>query len=295
MTYHYKALGLAAAVAFAPMAASAATVTIDIQSYGAIGNLSNNGNDPDIAQALAARDTFMGGTSGDIFSEGFDAPAPGEFTPCTGSNVGTCSSTAGGLDTNVGTFNVAGDQGTGNTVAPVNEAVIKSAGAGADIMGRYNVDADSDNNHIGGKWLDSNDWETVEWSIPGASGLTNIDRIAFFLTDVNDSGNVTFNVSVDGTDLTPDTDSITDDQPNGRLNLVTMSFEEAVTGNILISMTNASGDRSDGFGIDTIQVGGDLNPDDISAVPLPASALLLLGGLGGLGGLSALRRRKRTA
>jgi len=33
----------------------------------------------------------------------------------------------------------------------------------------------------------------------------------------------------------------------------------------------------------------------ISPVPLPASALLLLGGLGGLGGLSALRRRKRTA
>ena len=32
-----------------------------------------------------------------------------------------------------------------------------------------------------------------------------------------------------------------------------------------------------------------------SPVPLPASALLLLGGLGGLGGLSALRRRKRTA
>jgi hypothetical protein len=33
----------------------------------------------------------------------------------------------------------------------------------------------------------------------------------------------------------------------------------------------------------------------ISPVPLPASALLLLGGLGGLGGLSALRRRKRAA
>jgi len=32
-----------------------------------------------------------------------------------------------------------------------------------------------------------------------------------------------------------------------------------------------------------------------SPVPLPASALLLLGGLGGLGGLSALRRRKRSA
>ena len=31
-----------------------------------------------------------------------------------------------------------------------------------------------------------------------------------------------------------------------------------------------------------------------SPIPLPASALLLLGGLGGLGGLSALRRRKRT-
>ena len=33
----------------------------------------------------------------------------------------------------------------------------------------------------------------------------------------------------------------------------------------------------------------------LQPVPLPASALLLLGGLGGLGGLSALRRRKRAA
>jgi hypothetical protein len=33
---------------------------------------------------------------------------------------------------------------------------------------------------------------------------------------------------------------------------------------------------------------------NFTPVPLPASALLLLGGLGGLGGLSALRRRKRT-
>jgi len=38
-----------------------------------------------------------------------------------------------------------------------------------------------------------------------------------------------------------------------------------------------------------LQVTGNFTP-----VPLPASALLLLGGLGGLGGLSALRRRKRT-
>ena len=50
--------------------------------------------------------------------------------------------------------------------------------------------------------------------------------------------------------------------------------------------------------------GGDLTGSDrpafefsnvVTPVPLPASALLLLGGLGGLGGLSALRRRKRTA
>jgi hypothetical protein len=33
----------------------------------------------------------------------------------------------------------------------------------------------------------------------------------------------------------------------------------------------------------------------VTPIPLPASALLLLGGLGGLGGLSALRRRKRAA
>lgn len=40
---------------------------------------------------------------------------------------------------------------------------------------------------------------------------------------------------------------------------------------------------------------GDPSVLEVSAVPLPASALLLLGGLGGLGGVSALRRRKRAA
>ena len=291
MTYHYKALGLAAAVALAPMAASAATVTINVVSYGAFGNLSNAGNQPFIATALSDRDTFMSSTSGSVFSEGFDAPGAAGFTPCPDTNG--CSSTAGGLETNVGTFNVAGDQGTGGTVNPNDQAVIKFAGDTDDIMGRYNVNADDGNNHIGGKWLDSNDWTSIEWSIPGESGLTNIDRIAFFLTDVNDSGNTKFDISVDETDLI--TESIENGQTNGSLKLVTMAFEQAVTGDILIKMTNATGNTSDGFGIDTIQVGGDLDQNEISAVPLPASALLLLGGLGGLGGLSALRRRKRTA
>jgi hypothetical protein len=51
---------------------------------------------------------------------------------------------------------------------------------------------------------------------------------------------------------------------------------------------NFTGSKTSGIGVafDNLSV---------TAVPLPASALLLLGGLGGLGGVSALRRRKRAA
>jgi len=48
-------------------------------------------------------------------------------------------------------------------------------------------------------------------------------------------------------------------------------------------------------GDNSFEFATDISPDELTAVPLPASALLLLGGLGGLGGLSALRRRKRAA
>jgi hypothetical protein len=261
------------------MAASAATVDINIQSFGSFGSLSTASNDPNIADALAARDAFIGGGTIRAF-EGFE-----NFTACPGSG---CSSTAGGLDTDVGTFNVGDgadqDENGGAIVAPTNEAVVKSAVNGDDSFGRYNVAADAGNNHEGGNWLDSNDWSSVEWDIPGVSGLTNFGRIAFFLTDVNDSGNVRFEVNAGGVDITDTTKAITGDTDNGMLNLVTMQFSEAVSGDVLIKLTNASGNTGgDGFGIDTITV---------SSVPLPAAGWLMIAGLGGL---AAMRRRKRAA
>lgn len=286
MTYHTKALCLTAALALSPMAASAATVDINIQSFGALVDLSDNTKNPNIADALAARDAFIGGATIQAF-EGFEG-----FTACDGSNGSSCASTGNtttGLSTAVGTFDKAGSSGTGSSpVAPVEEAVVKNADAGKDSHGRYNVAADSSNNHSGGNWLDSNDWTSIEWDIPGASGLTNFDRIAFFLTDVNDSGNVDFKVTAGGI-VTEATKAISGDVDDGMLNLVTMQFDEIVTGDVFITLSNGvdgNGNRSDGIGIDSITV---------AAVPLPAAGLLLLGGLGGLGGVSAMRRRKRAA
>jgi hypothetical protein len=55
MTYHTRAFGLVAALALAPMAASAATVDIQFQAFG-------TGSPAGITAALAARDAFMGGS-----------------------------------------------------------------------------------------------------------------------------------------------------------------------------------------------------------------------------------------
>lgn len=56
----------------------------------------------------------------------------------------------------------------------------------------------------------------------------------------------------------------------------------------LTEYPNANSTDKNTGGFDVAAIG-------VSPVPLPASALLLLGGLGGLGGVSALRRRKRVA
>lgn len=157
-------------------------------------------------------------------------------------------------------------------MAHKNQIVVRSGTP--TPYGRFNVTPDGKN------WLDSNDCEGILWSVL-APGSTDLKKIAFLLTDIDDVGNVIFSITVkDGsTELVAlPRASTTANLGDGKLHLVTMSFAKR-TDDIKIKMINGSGD---GFGIDGIR---------LSAVPLPAGGVLLLAGLGGL----VLLRRRRAA
>ena len=102
-----------------------------------------------------------------------------------------------------------------------------------------------------------------------------------------------------------------DPGPNGKA----VTFELIKTGETTLSRTfntdYTNGDASifsGGAGAYTLRVSGAgplstayynisiaANEASISAVPVPAAGLLLLGGLGGLGGLRAFARRRKAA
>ena len=271
MTYNTKALGLAAALALAPMVASAATVDITFQSFGSF-----NSSDFDKAGAIAAQTIFMGSTriGG---AEDFEG-----FTNCPDATCASADNTTPIVSSKVGDFyRIGGASGSGNSqVAPTDKIVVRMNNP-TNTFSRYDV--------VGGQnWLDSNDHKGIRWEIPGSSGLSKVFKIAFFLTDVDDVRSVDFSIAVDdgtpgGSTLSPTISGIpTSGAPDGELQLVTMLFSNPVD---ILNIDMIAG-SNDGFGVDGIQVG---------TVPLPASALLLLGGLGGLGGMSALRRRTRAA
>lgn len=256
------------ALALSAGIAAAATVSINVQSFGSFA-----GGNLDVAGALEARDAFIG-TMPVVASENFDG-----LTACPA--VG-CSATP--LSTAVGNFSAILPFNTGDSpVAPLDQAVVRTGTPGAPMYGRFSVEGANN------QYLDSNDARGILWEVPGDAGFT-LDKLAFFLTDVNDSGNLSFEITASGAVLQSNvTTDIDGDLGNGALHLVTFSFSKRVGGadGFSIRLTNTCADQagaancSDGFGIDGIVV---------AAVPLPAAGLLLLGALGGL---AAVRGRRR--
>lgn len=250
--------GLALALAGA---ASAASVNVTLTQY--------SGNAAGIAAAKADQAAFLG-TNVLKASEGFESF---KGSP-KADNGGTASHpTTNPVVTGVGTFRSLAPNACGASCIDSSKLLQVRAGnvGSTNVYGRYNTTAGGMN------YLDSNDNSGMEWEIPAGAGIGSFNRISFLLTDVDDVGTVTFNITTRG-DANSATGTILNSKPaNGTLSLVTMIFDEAVS-DLFVGLHI---DRGDGFGIDDVQ---------ISAVPLPAAGFLLLGGLAGLGAMS--RRRK---
>lgn len=246
-----SALAVALLAGVAAEHAAAATVDINFGSFAKA----------DLSAALDQRDTFLG--PGRKLAEDFEFG----FIPCDGSNHADCS--AGTIrSTSLGDFSGYGEAGKkgASQVRPRSKIVVRTGVAGT--YGRYNVTENGQN------WLDSNDREGIDWTFSTSGGQT-FQRLAFLLTDLDDVGDILFNISVNGASAL----SFPGSQPaeNGRLHLITVLFEQPVS-SFAIRMKNGTGD---GFGLDGARV---------AFVPLPAAGVLLLGTLGGL--IAVTRRRR---
>ena len=257
------AASLALGLGLAPQA-QAASVTINLTQFA--------GTAAGLAGAKAAQTAFLGANTLKA-SESFEG-----FVGSPAADNGGAAShpTTNPVKTAVGNFSSKKpDHCGGSCVTPSGDLQVRAGNLGAtSVFGRFNTTAG------GLSYLDSNDNSGMKWKIPGDATIGAFDMLSFLLTDVDDVGKVTFNITAEG-DAVASTGTLLGGNPgNGKISLVTMLFDASVA-NVTVGLNI---DKDDGFGIDDIEIGA-------SPVPLPAAGLLLLGGLGGLG---LIGRRKTT-
>jgi hypothetical protein len=136
-----------------------------------------------------------------------------------------------------------------------------------------------------GIWaLSSNDTEGMIWDAYDPNG-GSFNFLAFVLQDVADQSNTILTVSADGA-----SQSVSSRLGDANKQLVSIFFADGPVTGVEVSIFNEGRRVNDGFTFD----GGALalrSTTDIGQVPLPAPALLLLGGIAGLGALRGLKRR----
>lgn len=185
---------------------------------------------------------------------------------------------ADGFATAVGTFATVGGVGSGGTVTRAdfdNDGAMLAIRDG-NVFGRSSTTSALSGNSQDGTFLDSNDGFGIAFTASLGGQLFN--RIVLTVADAADTGAI---LQV----LVGDTAVSIAQEGDGNKRLVAIHLGEAVeTASIFFNNLDKNGStrRNDGFSLDDISV---------SAVPLPASALLLLAGIGGLG---AYGRRKKT-
>ena len=178
------------------------------------------------------------------------------------------------LGTAVGTFESLGGVGSGGSVTGTGEELALRDGS---LFGRTNTVPQ------GGSWfLDSNDTWGMKWTVDIGSLF---DQLSFVLNDGSDQG-AFLRITAGGESKELRTGG---KLPNGNARTVVIDFGQQVsTAEIVLgNYTTSGGERfklNDGFSVDGV---------DVSAVPLPASVLLLGVAMGGLGW--AGRRKARQA
>jgi opacity protein-like surface antigen len=254
-----RLLAAAAALALTAGVAQAATVDIDVQVF----------TTDKYEQILA--------TMGTVVVEDFEEAGPE-------------GNRANGFGTKVGTFASLGGRGNGLTVTeepggssgnfPGNDGT-KLAIRDGNVFGRQSTTAMLTGDAADDQFLDSNDTKGISWSVDIGSAFT---RILLTLTDATDVGAI---MKITANGVSESFNNLkSSGVRNGNIQILLIDFGAPVeTAEITFfnSRTNGSAFMNDGFSIDDIAV---------SAVPLPAPALMLLAGLGGL---AALRRKRAAA
>lgn len=179
------------------------------------------------------------------------------------------------LSTSVGDFTTLGGLGSGDTVtdSPFPNTGTNIAVREGEVLGRTDT-TEEITGVMADQFLDSNDTLGIEYTA-NVSDLP-FNRILLTLTDASDTG---ANLTILGIGDDPDElFTIGRGRPNANRRLVEITFDAPVTTATLLFSNDI---ENDGFSLDDIGV---------NTVPLPASALLLLGGLGGM----TLLRRKQA-
>ncbi|MCV3270632.1 VPLPA-CTERM sorting domain-containing protein [Roseobacter sinensis] len=178
------------------------------------------------------------------------------------------------LSTAVGTFESLGGTGTGGSVIGTGTELALRDGT---LFGRTNTVPQ------GGSWfLDSNDTWGMKWMVDTGSLFS---KVSFVLNDGSDVGAFLRIIAGGQTKELRTGGKL----PNGNARVVEIDFGQKISSAeiILGNFTTSGGQQyrlNDGFSVDGIEV---------SAVPLPASVLLLGAAIGGLGW--AGRRRSKAA